>query len=80
MYVLSHFDIIKHMLSKPTLHSRIWKWAPALIGYSLTYMSLKAMKGQVVADFIIDHVMVKTLQAFVVLEPWKINFVGSSHK
>ena len=58
MYVSSHFDIIKHMLSKPILHSWIGKWALALIEYSLTHMPLKAMKGQVVADFLVDHSMV----------------------
>lgn len=27
VYVYSHFDVIKHMLSKPILYSRIGKWA-----------------------------------------------------
>ncbi|KAK2455367.1 hypothetical protein QL285_002825 [Trifolium repens] len=35
VYVYSHFDVIKHMLTKPTLHSRIGKWALALTEYSL---------------------------------------------
>lgn len=26
VYVSSHFDVIKHMLSKLILHSRIGKW------------------------------------------------------
>jgi hypothetical protein len=45
VYVSSHFDVIKHMLSKPILHSRIGKWALALTEYSLTYMPLKVVKG-----------------------------------
>ena len=40
VYVSSHFDIIKHMLSKPILHSRTGKWALALTEYSLIYMHL----------------------------------------
>ena len=36
VYVSSHFDIIKHMLSKPILHSRIGKRVLALTEYSLT--------------------------------------------
>ena len=72
MYVSSHFDIIKHMLSKPILHSRIGKWALALTEYSLTYMPLKAMKGQVVADFLVDHSMVGIPQNYVDLVPWKL--------
>lgn len=30
VFVYSDFDIIKHMLSKPILHSRVGKWALAL--------------------------------------------------
>ncbi|KAK2414107.1 hypothetical protein QL285_036738 [Trifolium repens] len=32
-HVYSHYDVIKHMLSKPLLHSRIGKWALALTEY-----------------------------------------------
>src|SRR6266487_1869175 len=46
VYVFSHFDIIKHMLLKPIVHSRIGKWALALTEYSLTYKPLRDVKGQ----------------------------------
>ena len=55
VYVSSHFDVFKYMLSKSILQSRIGKWEVALTEYSLTFMPLKAVKGQVVADFIVDH-------------------------
>lgn len=45
VYVSSHFDVIKYMLSKPIMHSRIGKWELALAEYSFTYMTLKAIKG-----------------------------------
>ncbi|XP_058788284.1 uncharacterized protein LOC131662499 [Vicia villosa] len=45
VYVSSHSDIIKDMLPKPILHSRIGKWALALTEYSLTYAPLKVVKG-----------------------------------
>jgi hypothetical protein len=48
-------DVIKHMLQQSILSGRIRKWAYALIEYNLTYESLKSIKGQVVADFIIEH-------------------------
>jgi len=51
VYVYSHFDIIKHMLSKPILHNRVGKWALALTEYSLTYQSLKSEKGQIIFKF-----------------------------
>ncbi|XP_058725925.1 uncharacterized protein LOC131597235 [Vicia villosa] len=60
--------------------SRIGKWALALTEYSLTYAPLKAMKGQVVAYFLVDHSMVSMPQNYVDLVPWKLNFDGSSHK
>jgi hypothetical protein len=43
------------MLQKPISSGKLGKWAYALVEYDLGYESLKAMKGQVVADFIIDH-------------------------
>ncbi|XP_039683800.1 uncharacterized protein [Medicago truncatula] len=80
VYVYSHFDIIKHMLSKPILHSRVGKWALALTEYSQTCQSLKAVKGQIVADFIVDHSVDKVLTTEIKNHPWKLYFNGSSHK
>jgi len=65
VYVYSHFDIIMHMLSKPILHSRVRKWALALIEYSFTYQYLKYVKGQIIADFIVDHSIVQESVNFV---------------
>ncbi|XP_057425836.1 uncharacterized protein LOC130719221 [Lotus japonicus] len=77
--VFSHFDIIKHMLSKPILHSRIGKWSLALTEYSLTYVPLKAIKGQAVADFLADHTLPREI-TYVGMQPWKLFFDGSSHR
>ena len=80
VYVYSHFDIIKHMLSKPIQNSRVGKWALALAEYSLTYQSLKSVKGQIIADFIVDHYVVEESLNFVDVQPWRLYFDGSSHK
>jgi hypothetical protein len=48
-------DVIKHMLLKPILSGRVVKWAYALVEYHLAYEPLRSMKGQVAADFIVDH-------------------------
>jgi hypothetical protein len=48
-------DVIKHTLQQPILSGKIEKWAYALIEYDLAYESLKSIKGQVVADFIVEH-------------------------
>jgi hypothetical protein len=48
-------DMVKHMLQQLILSRRIRKWAYALIEYDLAYEPLKSMRGQVVADFIVEH-------------------------
>jgi hypothetical protein len=53
--VVCQTDMIKYMLQKSILSGRVGKWAYALIEYDLIYESLSSMKGQVIADFIIDH-------------------------
>jgi ribonuclease HI len=73
-----HYDIIKHMLLKLILSGRIGKWAYALVEYDLAYKPLRSMKGQVVADFIVDHAIdVGHSVGFVQLKPWELFFDGS---
>jgi ribonuclease HI len=71
--VVSHHDIMKHMLHKPILSSRIGKWAYSLIEYDLKFEPLRAAKGQVVADFITDHMVGLNNDACMVeITPWKL--------
>ena len=53
--VVSKDDIIKYMLSLPILNGRIGKWILALSEFDLRYESAKAVKGQVMADFVVQH-------------------------
>ena len=69
------------MLQQPILSGRIGKWAYALIEYDLTYESLRAMKGQVIADFIVGHRIKDDENInYVSICPWKLflmdRFVG----
>lgn len=80
VYISSHFDVIKHMISKPFLHNRIGKWALALTEYSLTYVHLEAMNGQMASDFFVDHAIVEAPQNYLEPERWKLYFDGSSNK
>lgn len=41
---------------------------------------LKAMKGQIVADLIVDHAMIEPSLNMVDTNPWRLYFDGSSHK
>jgi hypothetical protein len=43
------------MLSMPILNGRIGKWILALSEFELKFESTKAIKGQIIADFITEH-------------------------
>jgi hypothetical protein len=76
--VACQYNVIKHMLLKPILSGKIGKWAHALVEYDLAYEPLRSMKGQVVADFIIDHAIdVEHLVDLVQLKLWGLFFDGS---
>jgi hypothetical protein len=76
--VACQYDVIKHILLKPILSGRMGKWAYALVTYDLAVEPLRSMKGQVVADFIVDHaVEMEHSIGLVKLEPWGLYFDGS---
>ena len=74
--VVSSFDVIKHMLSMPILNGRIGKWILALSEFNLRYESAKAVKGQIIADFITQHRDLSVEAISIV--PWALFFDGSS--
>ncbi|XP_072074112.1 uncharacterized protein [Arachis hypogaea] len=55
VYVISKFDVLKYMLSSPILNGRLRKWMLALTEFSLHFVPARAVKGQVLADFLVDH-------------------------
>jgi len=62
------------------MSGRVGKWAYALIEYDLAYEPLRSMKGQIVADFIVEHRIDDSREldvAYVTLTPWKLYFDGS---
>jgi hypothetical protein len=74
--VYSKFDVIKHMLSMPILNGRIGKWILALSEFELKFESAKAVKGQIIADFITEHhdPSINLLE----ITPWALFFDASS--
>jgi hypothetical protein len=63
------------MLSMPILSGRIGKWILALLEFDLCYESAKAVKGQVMADFVTQHC--NTVDSLEVA-PWTLFFDGST--
>ena len=70
--------MIKHMLSMPILNGRVGKWILALSEFDLKYESTKAVKGQIMADFVTRHH--KASIHYVEPVPWMLFFDGSSCK
>jgi hypothetical protein len=64
------------MLSMPILNGRIGKWVLALSEFELKFESAKAVKGQIIADFITEHhdPSIDLLE----ITPWALFFDGSS--
>ncbi|XP_050233329.1 uncharacterized protein LOC126681817 [Mercurialis annua] len=80
VYVLSQTDIIKYILSKPYLRNRIGKWAIAMSEFTLVYVPQRAVKGQVLADFLADHpgiTLIKETISCCDIAIWEMWFDGS---
>jgi len=64
------------MLSMPIMSGRIGKWILALSEFDLRYESAKAIKGQIMVDFVTQHhSTVETLE----IVPWTFFFDGSTY-
>jgi ribonuclease HI len=78
--VFDQTDVVKYMLQNSNMSGRTGKWAYALIEYDLAYEPLKSMKGQVVADFIVEHRIDDTHKldiSYLTVTPWTLYFDGS---
>jgi len=51
-----------------------------LTRFSLNFVPLKAIKGEIVVKFFADHTHVEILECFVgIIKPWLLYFDGSKH-
>nr|ABA95591.1 retrotransposon protein, putative, unclassified [Oryza sativa Japonica Group] len=73
--VICKTDVVKYMLSAPILKGRVGKWIFSLTEFNLRYESPKAVKGQAIANFIVDHR--DDLIGSVEIVPWTLFFDGS---
>jgi hypothetical protein len=74
-------DVIKYMLHRPILCGRLGKWAYGLVEYDLVYESLKFIKGQIVANFIVEHrvdIEHDLNVGLILFTPWNLYFDGSA--
>jgi len=53
--VICKDDVVRYMLSMPIMNGRIGKWILALLEFDLRYESAKAVKWQIMADFVTQH-------------------------
>jgi ribonuclease HI len=71
--VVCRHDVVKHMMQRPILSGRMGKWAYSLVEYELAYESLKAARGQVIADHGLDSEDIH----YVEKHPQRLFFDGS---
>ncbi|KAL0349908.1 UNVERIFIED_CONTAM: Transposon Tf2-12 polyprotein [Sesamum radiatum] len=82
---------LKYVMAKPVLSDRLARWYLQLQQFEITYVPQKAVKGQVLADFLADHPMPaewelsddlpdEDVLVIEVTPPWKMYFDGASHK
>ncbi|KAL1308631.1 hypothetical protein AAHE18_17G120800 [Arachis hypogaea] len=82
--VIAQTDVVKYMLSFPMLRGRLGKWMLALTEFNLQYVPAKAVKGQVIAYFLVDNSKDLNDQGANIIDIevnyWKLYFDGSKHK
>ncbi|XP_074277349.1 uncharacterized protein LOC141600985 [Silene latifolia] len=91
IHVVSKADPIKYILSRPVLSGRLAKWAMLLKQYDLVFVPQKAVKGQAIADFFVDHPVPveweisddlpgEEIFYVDVLPPWQMYFDGAARQ
>ncbi|XP_072087852.1 uncharacterized protein [Arachis hypogaea] len=82
--VIAQTDIIKYMLSFPMLRGHLGEWMLALMEFDLQYVPAKTVKGQVIANFLVDNSKDLNDQGANIVDVevnyWKLYFDGSKHK
>ncbi|KAI4313009.1 hypothetical protein MLD38_037789 [Melastoma candidum] len=81
VYVVSKSPIIKYFFESPLLTGRISKWSLILSPYDLRHKYQQSVKGQALADFLVDHDPALSIeQEETTEEVWQAWFDGLSTK
>jgi len=73
--VICKDDVVRYMLSMPIMSGRISKWILALLEFDLCYESAKAVKRQIMTDFVTQHC---SLVGSLEVAPWTLFFDRST--
>ncbi|KAL0416672.1 UNVERIFIED_CONTAM: Transposon Tf2-12 polyprotein [Sesamum latifolium] len=57
IHLVSKANPLKYVMTKPVLSDRLARWYLQLQQFEITYVPQKAIKGQVLVDFLADHPM-----------------------
>lgn len=53
--LISRMNPLQYLVTRPTLSGRLARWSMFLLQFDITFVPLKAIKGQAVADFLAAH-------------------------
>lgn len=53
--LIARADPVRYVLNQPALMGRLGKWAVFMMEFDINYVPQKAIKGQVLADFLAAH-------------------------
>nr|XP_027090348.1 uncharacterized protein LOC113711380 [Coffea arabica] len=89
--LISRANPIKYVMSRPVLSDRLARWYLQLQQFEIIYVPQKAVKGQVLADFLADHPIPpewelsddlpdEDVLLIEIRPPWKMYFDGAAHR
>ena len=61
--LIAQMDPLKYLFEKPVLNNRMAKWIFLLSEFDLSYVTQKAIKGQVMADFLADNPIFEEIES-----------------
>jgi hypothetical protein len=77
--VVSNYPL-EEVIRNPEAEGRIAKWALELMGQNITYAPRRAIKSQVLTDFVAEWTEIQTPPASIEHETWTMYFDGSVMK
>ncbi|XP_071900999.1 uncharacterized protein [Coffea arabica] len=87
--LISKSNPIKYVMAKPVLSDRLARWYLQFQQFEIIYVPAKAVKGQILIDFLADHPLLVEWEltdelpdeeVFMVELPWSMYFDGAAHR